>query len=211
MLYCCFYSWASGVVDPESTASNDVVTSVKSLFCFLRGVWAVIAVYLAYSLLQAPSTLIDKAVTIAVQLVMTILISNLLIFVRVLIRPHPAIWRMVHGMAVVYLVALTFLLFQETLFDEFVPAHIFGWWGKAIMIRNQPLLWVLSIGFEAMEVCFQILQLYQYIFSRSQHFLKTMSLNGRSLPFAICCQILMSAGGTVLFWTSLSAIGLVRS
>ena len=42
--------------------------------------------------------------------------------------------------------------FQETLFDEFVPAHLFGWWGKAIMIRNQPLLWVLSIGFELMEV-----------------------------------------------------------
>jgi hypothetical protein len=31
---------------------------------------------------------------------------------RVLIRPHPAIWRLVHGVAVVYLVALTFLLFQ---------------------------------------------------------------------------------------------------
>lgn len=30
----------------------------------------------------------------------------------ILIRPHPAIWRLVHGMAVVYLVALTFLLFQ---------------------------------------------------------------------------------------------------
>lgn len=31
-------------------------------------------------------------------------------------------------------------------------AHIIGWWGKAILIRNQPLLWVLSIGFEMMEV-----------------------------------------------------------
>jgi phosphatidylserine synthase 2 len=41
----------------------------------------------------------------------------------------------------------------EILFDEFVIAHILGWWGKAIMIRNQPLLWVLSIGFELMEVC----------------------------------------------------------
>ncbi|XP_026656775.1 CDP-diacylglycerol--serine O-phosphatidyltransferase 1 isoform X5 [Phoenix dactylifera] len=164
----CLLVWASGALDPESTASDDVVTSVK------RGVWAMIAVFLAYSLLQAPST--------------------------VLIRPHPAIWRLVHGMAVVYLVALTFLLFQnrddarqlmkylhpdlgvelpersygtdcriyvpenpksrfnnvyETLFDEFVPAHIFGWWGKAIMIRNQPLLWVLSIGFELMELTFR--------------------------------------------------------
>ena len=31
---------------------------------------------------------------------------------RILIRPHPAVWRLVHGLAVVYLVALTFLLFQ---------------------------------------------------------------------------------------------------
>ncbi|URE42833.1 phosphatidylserine synthase, partial [Musa troglodytarum] len=164
----CILVWASGALDPESTASNDIVSSVK------RGVWAMIAVFLAYSLLQAPST--------------------------VLIRPHPAIWRLVHGMAVVYLVALTFLLFQnrddarqfmkylhpdlgvelpersygadcriyvpdnpksrfinvyETLFDEFVLAHIFGWWGKAIMIRNQPLLWVLSVGFELMELTFR--------------------------------------------------------
>ncbi|GMP83539.1 hypothetical protein CsSME_00037417 [Camellia sinensis var. sinensis] len=44
---------------------------------------------------------------------------------------------------------------NDTLFDEFVPAHIFGWWGKAIMIRNQPLLWVLSIGFELMELTFR--------------------------------------------------------
>jgi hypothetical protein len=40
----------------------------------------------------------------------------------------------------------------ETLFDEFVIAHTLGWWGKAIMVRNLPLLWVLSIGFELMEV-----------------------------------------------------------
>ncbi|PKA49263.1 phosphatidylserine synthase 2 [Apostasia shenzhenica] len=164
----CLIIWASGALDPESSASHDVVKSVK------RGVWAMIGVFLAYSLLQAPST--------------------------VLIRPHPSIWRLVHGMAVIYLVALTFLLFQnrddarqfmkflhpdlgielpersygtdcriyvpnnresrfnnvyETLFDEFVLAHIFGWWGKAIMIRNQSLLWVLSIGFELMELTFR--------------------------------------------------------
>ncbi|KAE8707253.1 CDP-diacylglycerol--serine O-phosphatidyltransferase 1 [Hibiscus syriacus] len=147
----CFLVWASGALDPESSESGDLATSVK------RGVWAMIAVFLAYCLLQAPSTL--------------------------LIRPHPGIWRLVHGMAVVYLVALTFLLFQvklpersygadcriyipenpssrfknvyETLLDEFVLAHIFGWWGKAILIRNQPLLWLLSIGFELMELTFR--------------------------------------------------------
>ncbi|XP_023541085.1 CDP-diacylglycerol--serine O-phosphatidyltransferase 1-like isoform X2 [Cucurbita pepo subsp. pepo] len=160
--------WVSGALDPECTASSDLVTSVT------RGVWAMIAVFLAYCLLQAPST--------------------------ILIRPHPAIWRLVHGLAVIYLVALTFLLFQKrddarefmkflhpdlglelpersygtdcrifvpenptnrfknvyaTLFDEFVAAHIIGWWGKAILIRNQPLLWVLSIGFELMELTFR--------------------------------------------------------
>ncbi|CAN1840209.1 CDP-diacylglycerol--serine O-phosphatidyltransferase 1 [Linum perenne] len=160
----CFLIWASGALDPESSIDGDVVTSVK----------------------------------------------------RILIRPHPAIWRLVHGMAVIYLVALTFLLFQkrddarqfmkflhpdlgvelpeksygadcriytpenptsrfknlyyddsqvslphlflflqDTLFDEFVLAHIFGWWGKAILIRNQSLLWVLSVGFELLEFTFR--------------------------------------------------------
>ncbi|XP_073284464.1 CDP-diacylglycerol--serine O-phosphatidyltransferase 1-like isoform X3 [Primulina huaijiensis] len=182
LIGACFLVWASGVLDPEGSAGNDIVTSVKRLiqtsnalcYCFARGVWATVAVFLAYCLLQAPST--------------------------VLTRPHPAIWRLVHGMAVIYLTALTFLLFQrrddarhfmkylhpdlgvelpersygadcriyipenptsrfknvyETLFDEFVLAHILGWWGKAIMIRNQPLLWTLSVGFELMEFTFR--------------------------------------------------------
>ncbi|XP_066361777.1 CDP-diacylglycerol--serine O-phosphatidyltransferase 2 isoform X1 [Miscanthus floridulus] len=195
----CLLIWASGALDPEGAAAHSSVTSIK------RGVWAMIAVFLAYCTLQAPST--------------------------ILIRPHPAVWRLVHGLAVVYLVALTFLLFQnrddarqfmkhlhpalgvgkisalnsftrnvifflkkmvvvinfyfsiaelpersygadcrlyvpenpknkfiniyETLFDEFVVAHILGWWGKAVMIRNQLLLWVLSIGFELMELTFR--------------------------------------------------------
>lgn len=38
--------------------------------------------------------------------------SDFTSLLRILIRPHPAIWRLVHGMAVIYLVALTFLLFQ---------------------------------------------------------------------------------------------------
>jgi len=35
-----------------------------------------------------------------------------LVLHRILIRPHPAFWRFIHGIAVVYLVFLTFLLFQ---------------------------------------------------------------------------------------------------
>ena len=45
--------------------------------------------------------------------------------------------------------------FQDTLFNEFVIAHTLGWWGKAIMVRDLPILWVLSIGFETDEVSSQ--------------------------------------------------------
>ncbi|KAL0424688.1 UNVERIFIED_CONTAM: CDP-diacylglycerol--serine O-phosphatidyltransferase 1 [Sesamum radiatum] len=88
LIGACFLVWASGALDPERSSENNLVTSVK------RGVWAMSAVFLAYSLLQAPST--------------------------VLTRPHPAIWRLVHGMAVIYLVALTFLLFQNFRSDPMV-------------------------------------------------------------------------------------------
>eukprot|EP00267_Zea_mays_P045875 XP_020398207.1 CDP-diacylglycerol--serine O-phosphatidyltransferase 2 [Zea mays] len=75
------FSWASGALDPEGAAAHNSLTSIK------RGVWAMIAAFLAYCTLQAPST--------------------------ILIRPHPAVWHLVHGLAVVYLVALIFLLFQN--------------------------------------------------------------------------------------------------
>ncbi|XP_024366747.1 CDP-diacylglycerol--serine O-phosphatidyltransferase 1 isoform X2 [Physcomitrium patens] len=154
--------WASGALQGEEH-DLDPATNTK------RGVWAVIAVFMGYCLLQAPPT--------------------------ILVRPHPAFWRFIHGMAVVYLVFLTFLLFQnrddarqflkylhpdlgvqlkersygtdcriytpekpnkfsnvyDTLFDEYVVAHTIGWWCKAIMIRNQPFLWALSIAFEFCE------------------------------------------------------------
>ncbi|MQM08997.1 hypothetical protein Taro_041856 [Colocasia esculenta] len=50
LLGACLLIWVSGALDPESTASTDCITSVK------RGVWAMISVFLAYCLLQAPST-----------------------------------------------------------------------------------------------------------------------------------------------------------
>lgn len=30
-----------------------------------------------------------------------------------MVRPHPAIWRIMHGMIVIYLLGLVFLLFQD--------------------------------------------------------------------------------------------------
>lgn len=164
----CLLVWASGALQPDVSAEHDKATNVY------RGVWAMIAVFLGYCLLQAPPT--------------------------ILIRPHPSVWRLVHGIAVVYVVFLSFLLFQdrddarqfmkylhpdlgielpeksygsdcriytpenpkstfinvyEAVLDEFFVAHVLGWWCKAIMIRNGTLLWILSVGFEMMEVTFK--------------------------------------------------------
>ena len=44
---------------------------------------------------------------------------------------------------------------KGTLFDEFVVAHTLGWWGKALILRNYLLLWILSVGFELCELTFQ--------------------------------------------------------
>ena len=31
---------------------------------------------------------------------------------------------------------------RSTLFDEFVLAHLIGWWAKALVLRNYFILWV---------------------------------------------------------------------
>lgn len=41
------------------------------------------------------------------------------------------------------------------MYDRFVVAHILGWWGKAVVLRDRRLLWALSIAFELMELTFQ--------------------------------------------------------
>ncbi|KYQ94384.1 phosphatidylserine synthase [Tieghemostelium lacteum] len=116
------------------------------------------------------------------------------------VRPHPAFWRIVMGVGVLYLCALVFLLFHSasdaralmklldprlgvplpersyadncdlytpdhptskfanlmsTINDEFIWAHLFGWWGKTLLLRDSALCWVLSITFELLELTFQ--------------------------------------------------------
>jgi hypothetical protein len=39
--------------------------------------------------------------------------------------------------------------------DEFVLAHVLGWWGKAIMLRDYWICWVISIAFELLEYSLQ--------------------------------------------------------
>eukprot|EP01112_Ceratiomyxa_fruticulosa_P016204 TRINITY_DN4861_c0_g1_i1.p1 TRINITY_DN4861_c0_g1~~TRINITY_DN4861_c0_g1_i1.p1 ORF type:complete len:448 (+),score=87.58 TRINITY_DN4861_c0_g1_i1:390-1733(+) len=117
-------------------------------------------------------------------------------------RPHPAFWRMVMGAAVLYLMALVFILFQSvhdarqilayidpklgvalpernyaedcalytpddptsnfrnlwnTINDEFIWAHLIGWWGKALLLRDFYVCWVVSVLFEIWELTFQFM------------------------------------------------------
>ena len=44
---------------------------------------------------------------------------------------------------------------KATVFDEFVVAHTLGWWGKALILRDYKMLWVVSVTFELMELTFQ--------------------------------------------------------
>ena len=48
-----------------------------------------------------------------------------------------------------------FRVLRDTVFDEFFVGHILGWYGKAIALRNLPLLWAYSVTFELMELTFQ--------------------------------------------------------
>ena len=138
-----------------------------------HGAWALVGTFLAYSALYAPHTL--------------------------MIRPHPIVWRVVHGMTLLYMLFLVLLLFmgedqarqslkylypelgvplderaygndcrvytpdhpeskfaniRDTVLDEFVLAHLFGWVAKGLIFRDWKILLFLSIGFELMELTF---------------------------------------------------------
>ncbi|KAL9646303.1 hypothetical protein ABK040_002849 [Willaertia magna] len=139
-----------------------------------RGIWAMIALFLVYCATQFRDS--------------------------ILLRPHPAIWRVVTGIGIIYLLFLVFLMFQskddarsfmrfldsslgkslperdyasdcrvytpddpisnfrniyDTVYDEFILAHILGYIGKALLFRDLKLCWVISITFELMEITFQ--------------------------------------------------------
>eukprot|EP00761_Pharyngomonas_kirbyi_P003605 gb/GECH01003609.1/.p1 GENE.gb/GECH01003609.1/~~gb/GECH01003609.1/.p1 ORF type:complete len:502 (+),score=71.36 gb/GECH01003609.1/:1-1506(+) len=117
-----------------------------------------------------------------------------------LLRPHPAVWRVVLGCNIIYLVLMVFILFQnvddarqwlrylypelgqplpersyaadcrlhtpedptsnyrnlmDTVNDEFILAHVIGYIGKAFLLRDVWLTWILSLFFEVLEITFQ--------------------------------------------------------
>ena len=40
--------------------------------------------------------------------------------------------------------------------DEFVVAHVLGWWAKALLLRHQGMLWIGSVLFELLERGFKV-------------------------------------------------------
>jgi len=116
------------------------------------------------------------------------------------IRPHPAWYRLLHGVATCYACALVFVMchstsearqlmryldpslgkpleefsygadcrvhtpghpdgpfagVKATVLDRFVIAHILGWWGKAVALRDYRVLWTVSVMFELLELTFK--------------------------------------------------------
>lgn len=45
--------------------------------------------------------------------------------------------------------------FMDTLNDEFIIAHLFGWFGKGLLLRDSAMCWILSISFELLELSLQ--------------------------------------------------------
>eukprot|EP01089_Gocevia_fonbrunei_P015768 TRINITY_DN4708_c0_g1_i1.p1 TRINITY_DN4708_c0_g1~~TRINITY_DN4708_c0_g1_i1.p1 ORF type:complete len:448 (-),score=75.30 TRINITY_DN4708_c0_g1_i1:178-1377(-) len=111
-------------------------------------------------------------------------------------RPHPAVWRIITGIGILYLLGMVALLFQnvddvraflkwfdpnlgkplpersyadqcelytpddpvssfrnlmDTVNDEFILAHLFGWFGKALLLRDTYLCFFMSLLFEVLE------------------------------------------------------------
>mmetsp|Transcript_2964 Transcript_2964/g.7219 ORF Transcript_2964/g.7219 Transcript_2964/m.7219 type:complete len:444 (+) Transcript_2964:239-1570(+) len=151
-----------------SHADKSLETSVKN------GVAALAVTFLVYSSMYAPDTLMT--------------------------RPHPVLWRIVHGISLLYMLLLVVILFmnadqarqalkylssslgvepvekaygddcriftsdhpeskfaviKDTIFDEFVVAHLLGWVCKAVVFRDWKMCFILSVAFEFMELTFK--------------------------------------------------------
>ena len=194
------YSTCSEPWDDAWSAINDRQVNEISLTFFyqprtltLLGVILAILVYSAF--LRNDNTTTSSNIAAGIICVSILFLAvGLLVFPNgPFTRPHPAIWRLVFGMSILYFLLVSFLLFQRysdvmdmlhyidpslklseadshTLIytrrcdwspdniwrhlDIFVPAHIIGWAGKALIIRHYLLLWTVSTLWEVTEIFF---------------------------------------------------------
>eukprot|EP01094_Clydonella_sp_ATCC50884_P004999 TRINITY_DN13981_c0_g1_i1.p1 TRINITY_DN13981_c0_g1~~TRINITY_DN13981_c0_g1_i1.p1 ORF type:complete len:434 (+),score=125.97 TRINITY_DN13981_c0_g1_i1:18-1319(+) len=183
----------SDVVEPRPSAN--VLTQPHTVSILLVAIS--IMLYEAFS--RDPSTHSIESNTkagILAAIACFLLFSVLQMRDGLFVRPHRAVWRLVMGAAVLYLLFLVFLLFQsrddarallkyidpklgvyveqpsyagdcrvytpedpvsnfrniyDTATDHFMLAHLLGWWGKTLVLRDVGVCWSLSIFFELLE------------------------------------------------------------
>ena len=195
------YSTCSEPWDDTWSAINDRQVNEISLSFFYRprtltlllGI-LLILIYSAFVRNDAETTMASNISAGLVCVSFLFLAAGLLVFPNgPFTRPHPAMWRLVFGMSLLYFLFISFLLFlphsdvmdmlhyldpslklseadSHTLIytrrcdwspdniwrhlDIFVPAHIIGWAGKALIIRHHLLLWTVSTLWEVTEIFF---------------------------------------------------------
>ena len=139
-----------------------------------RGVFGAMGSYVAYSALQGPATHMTRPHAAVWKMAHgTFIVYLMALVVLVFQTPEgaqkllkffwsdlgvPLATRSYGGDCRIYVPGHrsgSFGIVYETLFDEFTLAHILGWYGKAIAIRDWKLLWAYSIAFELCELTFE--------------------------------------------------------
>eukprot|EP00890_Picochlorum_soloecismus_P005894 jgi/Picsp_1/6305/NSC_03654-R1_protein len=139
-----------------------------------KGVWAVVFVYLGYSTVQGPSTphmvrphpsfwkLVHGVMICYLSFMVYLLFQNVNDARLFLKNLYPELGveleERAYGESCALVLpdgTINWETIKATVFDEFVVAHTLGWWGKALILRDYKMLWVVSITFELMELTFQ--------------------------------------------------------
>jgi len=93
------------------------------------------------------------------------------------------------ALIIIFLIMLTFTHLQDKM-DGFVPAHLFGWWIKTLILRDYWLTFLLSILFEILEYSLQ-------------HQLPNFSECWWDHVSACCCHVLSNVLYSVITYFSL--------
>ncbi|KAK9865510.1 hypothetical protein WJX84_007725, partial [Apatococcus fuscideae] len=100
----------SRVFAPPDAPISPVLAADTSYANIKHGLWAASGVFLGYSVLQGPTT--------------------------GMVRPHPAVWRLVHGVMVLYLLSLIFMLFQDVGDARLLLKHLYPKLGQELPERS---------------------------------------------------------------------------
>ena len=171
--------------------------TLLGMFAGLSLMW-----YTAFLLPASPDPLAHARRGVALASLMFLVYCSINLRDSLLLRPHPILWRVIHGAGILYVAGLSFLLafpvadargflrvfwpeltgerppHNDALYaadcrlytpgdaggafarvweciDIFVVAHTLGWFGKALLLRDWRLAWLLSVLWELIEITFQ--------------------------------------------------------